>query len=211
MYPPVSMRTRPVHGSRRQFSRAAPQVEKSPRQTASAKRLPSGPASPGLTLLPDVLEAVRNSAVGAPTENGYQLTVVPTEATAAPVPRRPARWPRARWQPKEMDCPDERRWVRRGISRRTGELNGSLSDSARFTLLLADYGKRSIFRRESVIFTLRGNRCAIIVGALSQKFRQTPYESINSLTGRRSQRLSVHNQLRGSASFTLLLRDYGKR
>jgi len=35
--------------------------------------------------------------------------------------------------------------VQRTFDRRTGELNGSLSGSARFTLLLADYGKRSIF------------------------------------------------------------------
>jgi len=35
--------------------------------------------------------------------------------------------------------------VQRTFDRRTGELNGSLSGSARFTSLLADYGKRSIF------------------------------------------------------------------
>jgi hypothetical protein len=39
------------------------------------------------------------------------------------------------------------RRLRRGetFDRRTGELNGSLSGSARFTLLLTDYGQRSIF------------------------------------------------------------------
>jgi len=35
--------------------------------------------------------------------------------------------------------------VQRTFDRRTGELNGSLSGSARFTSLLTDYGKRSIF------------------------------------------------------------------
>jgi hypothetical protein len=35
--------------------------------------------------------------------------------------------------------------VQRAFDRRTGELNGSLSGSARFTLLPTDYAKRSIF------------------------------------------------------------------
>ena len=35
--------------------------------------------------------------------------------------------------------------VGRGIDRRIGRLNGSLSGSARFILLLTDYGKRWIF------------------------------------------------------------------
>jgi hypothetical protein len=34
---------------------------------------------------------------------------------------------------------------KRTFDRRTGELNGSFSGSAQFTLLLTDYGKRSIF------------------------------------------------------------------
>ena len=34
--------------------------------------------------------------------------------------------------------------VERTFDRRTGELNGSRSGSARFTLLLRDYGNRSI-------------------------------------------------------------------
>jgi hypothetical protein len=33
------------------------------------------------------------------------------------------------------------------FNRRTGELNGSLSGSARFTLLLTGYGNRSIFEK----------------------------------------------------------------
>jgi len=35
--------------------------------------------------------------------------------------------------------------ILRTFDRRTGELNGSLSGSARFTLLLTDYGQHSIF------------------------------------------------------------------
>ena len=35
--------------------------------------------------------------------------------------------------------------VQRNFDRRTGELNGSLSGSARFTFVLNDYGRRSIF------------------------------------------------------------------
>jgi hypothetical protein len=35
--------------------------------------------------------------------------------------------------------------AQRTFDSRTGGLNGSLSGSARFTLLLTDYGKRSIF------------------------------------------------------------------
>ena len=37
--------------------------------------------------------------------------------------------------------------VRQTFDRRTGEPNGSLSGSARFTLLLTHYGQRSIFAR----------------------------------------------------------------
>jgi DNA replication protein DnaC len=40
---------------------------------------------------------------------------------------------------------EEKIQAQRTFDRRTGELNGSLSGSARFTLLLTDYGNRSIF------------------------------------------------------------------